>query len=155
MPYGRRDEGFGSLGAFTQGMNPLGPAIMEVRDQQAGDKVMTWPLTFAAPGESSARFVTEASQKSKDFAQWSECEVVSRPEQVIAVREFADASMEPVVRRADRELRQALIRDGIRVNSSSSSSTDSVLFAQYDAIFSMGKRRGEAWIVLDEDMHCW
>lgn len=59
------------------------------------------------------------------------------PDQVVAAAEYTDASMEPVVRRVvDRELRLLLQRDGL---DASLESKDRVQFAQYDAIFSLGK----------------
>jgi hypothetical protein len=48
------------------------------------------------------------------------------PNQVVAVAEFTDASMEPVVRRVDRELRLLLQKDGL---DASSESDDRVQFA--------------------------
>jgi hypothetical protein len=99
IPYGRRDEGFGALGAFTKGMNPLSPAIMEVQDDETADKTMMWPLSFAAPGQETPPNVKKAIEKSSD-GQWSKCEITTIPSQVVAVAEFTDASMEPVVRRA-------------------------------------------------------
>ena len=129
-------------------MNPLGPAQMTVRGEKDDDKIMTWPLSFAAPGELTAPLVAEAEQKAK---QMTECTVSTSAERVVAVREFSDVAMAPVVRRADRELREALNRDGIRVDVSG----DSLQLAQYDAIFSMGRRRGEVWIDLGEGTHPW
>ncbi|KAI2506939.1 SOUL heme-binding protein [Fragilaria crotonensis] len=53
LKYERRDEGFGTLGAFTSGTEtPQGPAIMEV--EGTGDKFMQWPLTYATPGSDTA-----------------------------------------------------------------------------------------------------
>ena len=50
LPYERRNEGFGSLGAFTTAIeSPLGPAIMKVASEDI-PKTMQWPLTFAPPG---------------------------------------------------------------------------------------------------------
>eukprot|EP00550_Attheya_septentrionalis_P003993 CAMPEP_0198290626 /NCGR_PEP_ID=MMETSP1449-20131203/8419_1 /TAXON_ID=420275 /ORGANISM="Attheya septentrionalis, Strain CCMP2084" /LENGTH=332 /DNA_ID=CAMNT_0043989149 /DNA_START=61 /DNA_END=1056 /DNA_ORIENTATION=+ len=51
LPYTRRDEGFGSLGSFTRGMNPMAPALMEVPTKEEANKYMMWPLTFVAPGQ--------------------------------------------------------------------------------------------------------
>lgn len=132
-------------------MNPLSPAIMQVSDDENADKYMMWPLSFAAPGQDTVPVVKEAVQKSSD-GQWSKCEVVTIPSQVVAVAEFTDASMEPVVRRADAELRERLKRDGISVPKDTEGQ---VQFAQYDAIFSMGKRRGEARIPLEDGGHPW
>mmetsp|Transcript_3892 Transcript_3892/g.7491 ORF Transcript_3892/g.7491 Transcript_3892/m.7491 type:complete len:453 (+) Transcript_3892:62-1420(+) len=147
LPYKRRDEGFGSLGAFTKGMSPLSPALMDVQKDDISDKYMMWPLTFARPGEMEPAVPQEATDKAGE-GQWRTMRVVHVPSKVVAVREFSDASMEPVVRKADRELRELLQRDGLRPTRESE---DVVRFAQYDAIFSMGKRRGEVWIDLGDD----
>lgn len=149
LPYKRRDEGFGSLGAFTKGMSPLGPALMDVQADDVSDKYMMWPLTYAKPGEKEAPIPKDAVEKAGE-GQWRTMKVVTIPESVVAVREFTDASMEPVVRKADRELRALLERDGLKA---AENSEDLVRFAQYDAIFSMGRRRGEVWIELAEDGH--
>jgi len=147
LPYSRRDEGFGSLGAFAKGMSPLGPAIMDVQKDDVSDKFMMWPLTFTPPGESEPPVPKEAVEKAGE-GQWRTMRVITMPPRVVAVREFTDASMEPVVRKADRELREILKRDGL---SPEDESDDLVRFAQYDAIFSMGRRRGEVWIDLSQD----
>lgn len=123
---------------------------MTVQDDDEA-KFMTWPLTFARPGEQTAPNDEGAMRKSANAA-FENCQVTTQPEQVVAVREFSDASMEPVVRKNDRLLREALARDGIAVEPSSSKF---VQFAQYDAIFSMGKRRGEVWITLEDGSHPW
>jgi hypothetical protein len=76
-------------------MNPLSPAIMQV--QNSSDKFMIWPLSFAAPGQVSPLVPKEAIEKSSS-GQWSsKCEVITMPSQVMAVAEFTDASLEPVV----------------------------------------------------------
>ena len=81
---------------------------------------------------------------------WKDCEIENLGSKVVAVGSFSDASVAPIVRKADRKLRKSLERDGIVVPSESDSS---VKFAQYDAIFSLGKRRGEVWIEIDDDGH--
>jgi SOUL heme-binding protein len=124
---------------------------MSVLDDSS--KYMTWPLVYAAPGQSSPPEVPKALEKMKDERfQSLNCEVETLPGQVIAVGSFSDASVEPVVRKADRLLREVLKRDGLQVEPSSESQ---VTFAQYDAIYSMGKRRGEVWIPLRAKGHPW
>mmetsp|Transcript_17059 Transcript_17059/g.48985 ORF Transcript_17059/g.48985 Transcript_17059/m.48985 type:complete len:440 (-) Transcript_17059:185-1504(-) len=148
QPYKRRDEGFGSLGAFARGMDPLGPAIMFVENSDVSDKYMMWPLSYAMPGQEEAIAPQDAIEKAGD-GQWRTMKIVSVPgPAVVAVRPFTDASMEPVVRNADRELRGLLERDGLVPKAGSE---EMVRFAQYDAIFSMGQRRGEVWIELEEE----
>jgi hypothetical protein len=164
IPYERRDEGFGTLGAFTKGryachlslrkciesnyapltnththnlcvgMNPLSPAHMSVRtndDNSNKDdtkKSMMWPLSFAAPGQDTPPGVNDAVQKSKEEASL-DCSTLTIPSQVVAVKEYTDASMEPVVRKADAELRNCLARDGLVPDAS-----DRLVFAQYDVL---------------------
>jgi hypothetical protein len=140
-------------------MKPLSPAIMEVQTQNSNSgnsnsKFMMWPLSFAPPGQNVSFIPEEASLRISTKGQWNECELVTVDSQVLAVAEFTDASMEPVVRRVDRELRQMLERDGLKA----SQTNDAVVqlqFAQYDAIFSIGKRRGEVWIPLRDGGHPW
>jgi len=153
IPYGRRDEGFGTLGAFTRGMNPLAPAVMEVPEDEEANKYMLWPLTFAPPGSDVAPEAKAAVEKAAEQGQWKKCEILQIPTKDIAVGFFSDASMGPVVRRADRELRAKLERDGLVP---STEDDGKVKFAQYDAIFSMGKRRGEVWVDLEAgDANPW
>lgn len=154
LPYNRRDEGFGSLGAFTKGMDPLAPALMEVESSDTSDKYMTWPLSFAPPGTSAPPPAPSDALEKAGEGQWRTVRVVEIPPKIVAVREFNDASMEPVVRKADRELRECLRRDGL-TPAEQDDDGGKVKFAQYDAIFSMGKRRGEVWIDLEEGGHPW
>lgn len=112
-------------------------------------KSMMWPLSFAAPGQDIPSVVNDAVQKSKEESSL-DFRILTIPSQVVAVKEYTDASMEPVVRKADAELRNCLTRDGLVPDTS-----DRLVFAQYDAIFSMGKRRGEVWIPLADGGHPW
>mmetsp|Transcript_5105 Transcript_5105/g.7526 ORF Transcript_5105/g.7526 Transcript_5105/m.7526 type:complete len:338 (-) Transcript_5105:1213-2226(-) len=152
LPYKRRDEGFGSLGAFTKSMSPLSPALMDVQKDDISDKFMMWPLVFTPPGEDGPPAVPEEAKEKAGEGQWRTVRVVDVPSKVVAIREFSDASMEPVVRKADRELREILSRDGL---TPADYTEDLVQFAQYDAIFSMGRRRGEVWIDLADGGHPW
>ncbi|KAL3791137.1 hypothetical protein HJC23_000557 [Cyclotella cryptica] len=152
-PYQRRDYGFGSLGAFAKGMNPLAPSIMKVwnDDNDGKDKVMMWPLEFTLPGQGSAAPSPPALAVEKaGEGQWKSISLSTRSESVIAVRSFEDAAMGPVVRNSDRELRELLKRDGLVPTEESS---EYVVFAQYDAVHSMGKRRSEVWIELKDGGH--
>lgn len=152
-PYQRRDYGFGSLGAFAKGMNPLAPSLMKVwnDDNDAKDKIMTWPLVYANPGQGSdAPAPPEMAVEKAGDGQWKSVQIASQRESVIAVRSFEDAAMGPVVRNCDRELRELLKRDGLEPKEESS---EYVVFAQYDAVHSMGKRRSEVWIELKDGGH--
>ncbi|VEU33879.1 unnamed protein product [Pseudo-nitzschia multistriata] len=149
IPYDRRDEGYDVLASLTKGMTPLAPSLMEVPNDDS-KKSMSWPLVYALPGESSPKPIPEEILERSKEPLWDGCDIENIGSKVVAVGTFSDASVAPIVRKADRALRESLKRDGIAVPSGSDSS---VRFAQYDAIFSMGKRRGEVWIELDDDGH--
>mmetsp|Transcript_28731 Transcript_28731/g.57863 ORF Transcript_28731/g.57863 Transcript_28731/m.57863 type:complete len:430 (+) Transcript_28731:99-1388(+) len=156
-PYMRRDYGFGSLGAFAKGMDPLAPSICKVYnddnvdDGDGKEKMMMWPLKFAFPGEGTdAPPAPAAAIEKAGSGQWASINIMSQPERIVAIRAFEDAAMGPVVRNADRELRAMLKRDGLEVEDGTE---QYVLFTQYDAVHSMGKRRSEVWIDLKDGGH--
>ncbi|KAL7525743.1 hypothetical protein ACHAXR_001138 [Thalassiosira sp. AJA248-18] len=156
VPYQRRDYGFGSLGAFATGMNPLAPSIMKVYNDddadEVKDKMMMWPLQFTSPGEGSsdAPAAPALAVEKAGSGQWKSVSIASQSERIVAVRTFDDAAMGPVVRNADRELRIMLKRDGL---APLEGSEEFVVFAQYDAVHSMGKRRCEVWVELKDGGH--
>lgn len=152
IPYNRRDEGYDVLATITQGANPLAPSLQEVPNRDDEDKTMSWPLTFAAPGSFDPPPVPESVLKKASDPTWGDSVIETIPSKVIAIGNYADASVGPIVRRADKQLREALERDGIKV---STNTEKSVKFAQYDAIYSLGKRRGEVWIELEDGGHPW
>eukprot|EP00529_Nitzschia_sp_RCC80_P028781 CAMPEP_0113465400 /NCGR_PEP_ID=MMETSP0014_2-20120614/13718_1 /TAXON_ID=2857 /ORGANISM="Nitzschia sp." /LENGTH=331 /DNA_ID=CAMNT_0000357553 /DNA_START=204 /DNA_END=1199 /DNA_ORIENTATION=- /assembly_acc=CAM_ASM_000159 len=152
IPYSRRDEGYDALATITAGVQPLAPAVMEVPNDDSAQKTMSWPLGFAPPGTSDVPPAPKSVLDKSKEPMWSDCVVGPVDSTVVAVGSFSDASVAPIVRKADKQLREALSRDGISVPQSSSSS---VKFAQFDAIFSLGKRRGEVWIELEEEGHPW
>lgn len=152
-PYERRDLGFEALGTFTKGIGALGPSLMDVqRSENKNEKLMLWPLTYTLPTESEPPVPVEAIEKAAGGGRWSTMEVINVGAKVVAVLEYTDASMEPVVRKADRELREILDRDSLKP---SKDSVDILRFAQYDAVYSMGRRRGEVWIDLADGGHPW
>lgn len=125
---------------FSVGLKPLAPAILTV-DSKKNEKSMMWPLTFAQPGQ-DLELPTTATKEERGV------EVVSMESSEVAVARFSDASVEPVVRKATNELRNACKRDGLKT---AAAVGETLQFCQYDAIFSMGRRRGEVWIPLDND----
>jgi len=156
-PYMRRDYGFGSLGAFSKGMNPLAPSMCKVYnddnvdDGDGKEKMMMWPLKFAFPGEGTdAPPAPPAAIEKAGSGQWASVNIMSQPERIVAIRAFEDAAMGPVVRNCDRELRAMLKRDGLEAEDGSD---QFVVFTQYDAVHSMGKRRSEVWIDLKDGGH--
>jgi hypothetical protein len=151
--YERRDEGYTDMGVYTAGMEPLAPALMEVPDGDNAsqvDKTMAWPLVYAAPGSDTPPTVTPRDDVST--ALRASCRLVTVPAKTVAIGSFSDASVAPVVRKADRKLRAALSRDGIDIPAVTEGK---LKFAQYDAVYSMGERRGEVWIELQDGGHPW
>jgi SOUL heme-binding protein len=133
-------------------MNPLSPAILTVPSDQP--KSMTWPVAYAPPGSSSVPSAPAALSSRLDEYN-GEVRVLSVPERVVAVRTFSDASVEAVVRRCDKELRELCARDGLETAPSGAGNQPPLQFAQYDAVYTMGKRRGEVWIELRDGSHPW
>mmetsp|Transcript_14152 Transcript_14152/g.21740 ORF Transcript_14152/g.21740 Transcript_14152/m.21740 type:complete len:392 (+) Transcript_14152:176-1351(+) len=137
--YTRRDEGYELLGRVTRGMKQFAPAIMTVGKA----KEMKWFVGYALPGNSLTAV--------ENFEGGSGTEMVVEPAKIIAVGKFNDAALEPIVRKCNAELKAALDRDGLVYKE-----VDSVVqFAQYDAVYTMGDRRGEVWLELDETRSPW
>ena len=113
---------------------------------------MSWPLVFAAPGQNTPPAVEKSILEKVNSPLWSICKIETVPSKVVAVGTYADASVAPIVRKADKKLREACKRDGLQV---AVYTGDYVKFAQYDAIYSLGQRRGEVWIELEDGGHPW
>eukprot|EP00429_Kryptoperidinium_foliaceum_P016791 CAMPEP_0176033694 /NCGR_PEP_ID=MMETSP0120_2-20121206/16645_1 /TAXON_ID=160619 /ORGANISM="Kryptoperidinium foliaceum, Strain CCMP 1326" /LENGTH=422 /DNA_ID=CAMNT_0017367023 /DNA_START=146 /DNA_END=1412 /DNA_ORIENTATION=+ len=130
IPYDRRDEGYDILATITQGANPLAPSLQVVPNNDKEQKMMAWPLTFTAPGEANPAPVPKSVLDKVKESIWSVCEIETIPSKVVAVGTYSDASVAPIVRRTDKELREACTRDGIKIPAQSEGF---VKFAQYDA----------------------
>jgi len=122
-------------------MNPMSPSILRVNE--SSKKTMMWPLTYGLPGQDPPAPQVKAES--------SVVETETIPSRVVAVGRFSDAIVEPAVRKATRLLRECLDRDGLTTDQDE----DDLQFCQYDAIFSMGKRRSEVWLNLPEGSHPW
>jgi len=130
----------------------LAPSLQQVPQDADAEKTMSWPLVFALPGQTSPPTVATTILEKVKNPLWAICKIETVPGKVVAVGTYADASVPPVVRKADKKLREACQRDGLQV---APDSGDYVKFAQYDAIYSMGQRRGEVWIELKDGGHPW
>jgi hypothetical protein len=138
-----------------QGLNQLSPAIMEVISMASRQrkKTMSWPLYYQNPGKLNEEEFNSFRQKTAINTE--ACVAIQTvPEQVVAVRTFDDALTEAAVRANDQELRRSLQRDGLVV-ADKYMQNDCLCFAQYDAVYSLGKRRSEVWITLKENGHPW
>lgn len=123
----------------------MAPALFEVHD--SSNKAMLWPIDYAPPGQQECPVINPLIQERAADSD-GVLETVKVPESVVAISRFGDAIVEPVVRRVDQELREAIERDGM-----SAVEETCLRFAQYDAIFSMGQRRSEVHVRLNR--HPW
>lgn len=108
-------------------------------------KRMSWPLAFALPGE--------ALRPLSGFPQPSirGVRLARREGLVVGVARFEMAATEPVVRGYTKRLVEDLDADGI--DSCAAARQGDVTTAQFDALFSLNKRRNEVWVALDT--HPW
>lgn len=109
------------------------------------EKYMSWPLAFQQPGSALPPLsdYPEATIPSVKVAQ--------RDSVVVAVCRFDVAATEPVARGYTDQLRRDVLADKMRPTEEVDRGV--VLVAQYDALFSINKRRNEVWIELED--HPW
>jgi hypothetical protein len=151
--YDQRPEGYDRLGSYSGGSNVddkkisfYSPTIMRISDKTGSRvKEMTWPLLFETPGKgiiSCTSFpeptIPKVSIKEKEGF-------------VVAVLRFELAATEPTVRGFTAELIRDVKRDGL--TPSKAALDGDVVIGQYDALFSLNKRRNEVWVELEG--HYW
>ena len=124
----------------------MSPAIISVGNDE---KTMMWPLEYALPGQKAPPSNEKAQTRAAADPTF---EIVAIPEQVVATQRFTGSIVAPVVRQVDIELRKSLVRDGLQAAKDAGSA---LRFAQYDAVYSMGQRRSEVHIPLDDGGHPW
>jgi hypothetical protein len=136
-------------------MNPLAPAIVQV-DDSTTKKTMLWPLKYALPGQDADSLVPLVDKFQQQMnVDTTNVELRVVPERVVAVARFSDAITEPAVRKVDLQLRELCRQDGLTIQQGATTTDDVLMFAQYDAVFSMGKQQSEVHIELAEGGHPW
>lgn len=154
-PYSQRPEGYDRLGSYAGGSNELesklpffSPTIMVIKDGPDGvrSKRMTWPLAYALPGTSALEPSTFPNPTIPKIV------LKNRPSTVFAVSRFSIAATEPVVRGYTGQLLKDIEADGLKATSASKDGGECVV-GQYDALFSLNKRRVEVWVELED--HPW
>ena len=151
--YDQRPEGYDRLGSYAGGSNVkdkkipfYSPTIMRISDKSGSrSKEMTWPLEFEIPGKGIISTST--------FPEPTIPKVVIKEKEgfVVAVLRFELAATEPIVRGFSAELIRDVKKDGM-LPSPLALDGDCII-GQYDALFSLNKRRNEVWIELDN--HPW
>lgn len=125
---------------------------------------MFWPLMFAMPDD-TVNSLVETKEKLRQQIL-TNCnvngfnsdsfEIITIPEKVVAVGRFSEAIVEPVVRKVQKQLYELCTVDGLQIlQPTIPSEQESVTFAQYDAVYSMGKRRSEVHVELEPNRHPW
>lgn len=77
--------------------------------------------------------------------------LLSKPGRVVAVTRFDVAATEPVVRGYTKQLISQIKADNLVP--SAASLRGECIIGQYDALFSINKRRNEVWVELED--HPW
>lgn len=149
--YEQRPEGYDRLGSYVGGSNVLSkkldffsPTLMRISDNpESGkrDKVMEWPLNYCMPGST-------LSTKLSDFPASTVPQLVLNEKEdfIVGVTRFDLAATEPVVKGYTKQLIGDLKADGLVPTSKS---MNELIIAQFDALFSLNKRRNEVWVELD------
>jgi len=149
--YDQRPEGYDRLGSYVGGSNDsskklknYSPILMRVSDDKVTGKrykTMEWPLQYAMPGAH-----LDTSVSSFPISTVPGLQLIEREEFIVGVTRFDVAATEPVVKGYTQQLLLDLKADGLM--SASNDNMDELIIAQFDALFSLNKRRNEVWVCL-------
>ena len=111
LPYLCRNKGFGSLGAFMRCLNPLALAVMSVpNNKETANKYMAWSIAYQPPGARAPPLeIPPLAAENTGQGQWRTTRVNVQMSRIVAVGTFNNASMGPVVRKANWELQELLV----------------------------------------------
>ena len=152
--YDQRPEGYDRLGSYAGGSNVgdkrvqyFSPTLMRIKDDEEGKRVktMSWPLKYSFPGKPLPPTSTLPEPTIPRV------NILERPGLVVAVTRFELAATEPIVRGFTGQLLSDVKEDGM--SATLACQTGDVIVGQFDAIFSLNKRRNEVWVELDD--HPW
>ena len=151
--YDQRPEGYDRLGSYAGGSNVddarvmyFSPTLMRIKDTEEGRiKTMSWPLKYSFPGKPLPPVSTIPEPTIPRV------NILERPGLVVAVTRFELAATEPIVRGFTGQLLSDLKEDGI--SATLACQTGDVIVGQFDAIFSLNKRRNEVWVEIED--HPW
>ena len=151
--YDQRPEGYDRLGSYAGGSNVkdarvpyFSPTLMRITDVNGERlKSMSWPLMYSFPGKPLPPIATFPEPTIPRVT------ISERPGLVVAVTRFELAATEPIVRGFTGQLLSDVNEDGM--TATQSCLNGDVIVGQFDAIFSLNKRRNEVWIELED--HPW
>lgn len=151
--YDQRPEGYDRLGSYAGGSNVeakrvdfFSPTLMRIDDSSGKrTKVMTWPMAFGLPGEAPA------GPETLPEPTINRVDLKSKEGIVVAVTRFDLAATEPIVRGFTAQLMSDIKNDGM--TPSDAAEGGECIVGQFDALFSLNKRRNEVWVELVD--HPW
>jgi hypothetical protein len=122
------------------------PTLMKISgDGNDRKKLMSWPMAFAYPGQPLP------PPESLPEATIPRVSIEAKEGVVIAALRFDLAATEPIVKGFTSQLLSDIKADGMKPKSEDERGDLTV--AQFDALFSLNKRRNEVWIELID--HPW
>lgn len=153
--YDQRPEGYDRLGSYAGGSNEndvklafFSPTIMRITGNSDNrKKVMQWPLSYLLPGSKLADI------SSFPAPTIPRVELKEQDSYLVAVTRFELAATEPIVSGYTKQLRGDLLADNI--SPLQIDGQVDYIVGQFDALFSLNKRRNEVWVQLDESNHPW
>jgi len=133
IPYDRREEGYEKLGRVVKGYENkvLKPCRFDINDKNSDSKIMSWCIGYGDDPSIPPSIQTSLQSFSAT--------IQTSPERTVAVLNIPEATPN-TVKTAEQQLIKYLETDGLTPSPSSS-----LVFAQYDEVFKMGKRRVEVW----------
>jgi Uncharacterized conserved protein (DUF2358)/SOUL heme-binding protein len=151
--YDQRPEGYDRLGSYAGGSNVndarvpyYSPTLMRIADVDGKRvKKMSWPLVYSFPGRPLPDISTLPEPTIPRVI------ISEAPGIVVAVTRFQIAATEPNVRGFTGQLLSDINEDGM--SATADCLNGDCIVGQYDAIFSLNKRRNEVWVVLEN--HPW
>ena len=121
------------------------PTLVRVRDGSSRVKTMAWPLEFAPPNKELP------SLDSFPAPSLPGVTLSTQESMVVGVSIFSIAATEAVARGYTKQLIGDMEGDGIRC--ADEAGAGDIRLAQFDALFSLNKRRNEVWVRAAE--HPW
>ena len=110
------------------------------------EKYMSWPLVYDIPGVTPLPPTDQYPTPTIPSIR-----LVRQDSIVVAVCRFDVAATEVNARGFTEQLRKDIIADGLR--NTAGVDMGEVIVGQYDALFSLNKRRNEVWVELED--HPW
>jgi len=174
--YSKRSEAWEKLENYAVQLNkrPFAPSIMEVQRRGEGEgrgggggdtaivassltKKMHWPLQLLSTSDPLPQDAGgddgQVASSSSSSSPAAAVGLVEIPPTVYAVKTFSEPLTEDTVEAMHYELMAQLKKEGLRPKEDDESALGKRIFVQFDELYSLGDRRNEVWIPLED--HLW